>query len=75
MSLQVYRDSILEPIVKPWLQQAKIGKIDDFMLEEDGDSGHGIGKHNIVTRWKKEYGLKYYFNSPSSPDLAPIENC
>lgn len=37
MSLQVYRDQILEPVVKPWLMEGH-----DFVLEEDGDSGHGL---------------------------------
>jgi len=76
MSHQVYIDSILEPIVKPWIQDVKRGRIDPFILEEDGDSGHGGGKiQNPVRRWKAENGLKHYFNVPSSPDLAPIENC
>lgn len=43
MSQQVYIDQILEPIVKPWLMAGH-----DFALEEDGDSGHGPSKHNIV---------------------------
>jgi hypothetical protein len=38
MSLEMYRDQILEPIVKPWLERG-----DDFVLEEDNDSGHGGG--------------------------------
>jgi hypothetical protein len=70
MSLQVYRDQILEPIVKPWLESGQ-----DFVLEEDGDSGHGTGKSNIVRTWKQKHGLKSYFNCSSSPDLSPIENC
>lgn len=44
------------------------------MLEEDNDSGHGLGKSNIVRTWKQKHGLQYYFNCHSSPDLAPIEN-
>jgi hypothetical protein len=51
MSHQVYRDQILEPIVKPWLERG-----DKFVLEEDNDSGHGGGdskKGNIVKTWKK----------------------
>jgi hypothetical protein len=51
MSLVVYRDQTLEPIVKPWLQRG-----DDFVLEEDNDSGHGGGpskRGNIVQTWKK----------------------
>lgn len=47
----------------------------DFVLEEDGDSGHGPGKSNIVRTWKQENNLEYYFNCHSSLDLSPIENC
>lgn len=39
MSHEVYINSILEPVVKPWLDRG-----DDFVLEEDEDSGHGTGK-------------------------------
>lgn len=70
MSQQVYIDQILEPIVKPWLMAGH-----DFALEEDGDSGHGPGKNNIVRTWKNKHGLNHYFNCPSSLDLSPIENC
>ncbi|USP80407.1 hypothetical protein yc1106_07681 [Curvularia clavata] len=73
MSHQVYRDQILEPIVKPWLQQNP-----NFVLEEDNDSGHGgrrSTRGNIVQIWKRENGLESYFNCPGLPDLAPIENC
>ena len=73
MSLQVYRDVILDGPVAQWLARG-----DEFVLEEDGDSGHGGGnstKRNIVKAWKKEHGLKHYFNTPGSPDLSPIENC
>jgi hypothetical protein len=27
-----------------------------------------------VEKKKKEIGLKYYLNAPSSPDMAPVEN-
>lgn len=70
MSQQIYRDVILEPVVKPWLEAGQ-----SFILEEDGDSGHGLGKKNIVRTWKEQHKLRYYFNCASSPDLAPIENC
>ena len=71
MSLQVYIDQILEPVVKPWLLEKQ-----DFVLEEDGDSGHGKAKNrSIVRRWKEESNLEYFFNCTSSPDLSPIENC
>ena len=39
MTHQVYIDSILEPVVKPWPDRD-----DDFVLEEDGDSGHSTGR-------------------------------
>lgn len=48
MSQQAYIDQILEPIVKPWIDKQ------DFVIEEDGDSGHGPGKSNIVRTWKQE---------------------
>ncbi|KAI8626066.1 hypothetical protein F5Y19DRAFT_466647 [Xylariaceae sp. FL1651] len=48
---------------------------DDFILEEDGASGHGGNSdHNIVKQWKQNHGLNYFFNCPGAPDLAPIEN-
>ena len=44
MSLQVYINQILELVVKPWLLEKQ-----DFVLEEDGDRGHGKAKNcNIV---------------------------
>ncbi len=70
MSQKVYKEQILEPIVKPWLDAGQ-----SFVLEEDGDSGHGPNKFNLVRTWKQEHKLKQYFNCASSPDLAPIENC
>ena len=74
MSLQVYRDKILEKVVGPWLDRG-----DKFVLEEDGDSGHGGGNSkggrlNIVKEWKQAHGLKHFFNTPGSPDLSLIEN-
>ena len=52
MNHETYRDQILEPIVKPWLAT-------DFVLEEDGDSGHGYGSgNNIVKDWKVTHGLE-----------------
>lgn len=77
MSLQVYRDCILEPVVKPWLLQMCKGLINPWVLEEDGDSGHGGKgkKGNIVKTWKQDNNLPCIYNCPGSPDLAPIENC
>ena len=69
MSLQVYRDQILEPVVKPWLMEGH-----DFVLEEDGDSGHGKAKtRSIVRIWKEENKMEYFFNCTSSQDPSPIE--
>ncbi|KAK6363297.1 hypothetical protein TWF730_011363 [Orbilia blumenaviensis] len=69
MSQAVYIDAILEPIVKPWLEAGQ-----DFVLEEDNDSGHGTGKDSTARRWKNNNGLVSYFNCSQSPDLSPIEN-
>jgi len=64
---------ILEPVVKPWLERG-----DDFVLEEDQDSGHGMkGKKpqkNLIQEWKREHHLEYYFNGSHCPDLVPIED-
>lgn len=70
MTHKVYTESILEPVVKPWLEEGQ-----EFVLEEDGDSGHGTGQANPVRTWKQQHGLKSYFNCAMSPDLAPIEDC
>ena len=50
MSQQVYIDQILEPIVKPWIQAHQ-----DFVLEEDGDSGHGPGKSDTALMERKKW--------------------
>ena len=42
---RIYIDSILEPVVKPWLNRG-----DDVVLEEDGDPEHGTGKHAISSK-------------------------
>lgn len=76
MSLKTYRDQILEPVVKGWTDDVKLGRCKPFILEEDGDSGHGsYTTNNIVNKWKRENHLNYYFNVAGSPDLAYIENC
>ncbi|KAK4232654.1 hypothetical protein C8A03DRAFT_48484 [Achaetomium macrosporum] len=68
MTLQCYRDSILEPVVGEWLRQGQF-----FVLEEDNDSGHGTSKKNIVRDWKERNGLESFFNCTQSPDFSPIE--
>ena len=68
MSLQVYRDVVLEPVVGQWLRDGH-----SFVLEEDNDSSHGTSKSNIVRTWKKQHGLDSFFNCSTSPDMPPIE--
>ena len=77
MNMKTYHDSILVPVVKPWLDEVAAGKKDPFILEEDNDSGHGSdsGKNNIVHRFKRDNNLDHYFNIPGSPDLSVSENC
>ena len=67
---QVYINSILEPVVKAWIMAGE-----DFVLQEDGDSGHGPGKKKPVRTWKEQNGLESYFNCAQSPDLSVVENC
>lgn len=57
MSQRVYIDQILGPIVKPWLKAGQ-----DFVLEEDNDSGHGTGKRkgNTIRAWMQEHGLESF---------------
>lgn len=51
MTHRCYRNDILEPVVKPWILDVKRGRIDPFILEEDGDLGHRGGTAiNIVRR-------------------------
>jgi hypothetical protein len=57
MSFKVYKDHILEPIIKPWLDSGA-----DFVLEEDRDFGLGTGKGNIVRTLKATHRLESYFN-------------
>lgn len=68
MSLQVYRDQILDPIVGAWLRNGE-----SFVFEEDNDSGHGTSKSNIVRTWKQSHNLTSFFNCSNSPDIVPIE--
>lgn len=69
MTQQVYRNVILEGYVKKLLWEDRY-----FILEEDGDSGHGPSKSNPVREWKGKNGLRFFFNCPRSPDLSLIEN-
>ena len=70
MNQKEYIDNILEPVVLSWLEQGQ-----DFIMEEDSDSGHGPAENNNrVRRWKDEKHLNHYINAPKSPDLTVIEN-
>ncbi|KAF1815643.1 hypothetical protein P152DRAFT_496270 [Eremomyces bilateralis CBS 781.70] len=73
MAQQTYIDSILDPIVNPWIQNGH-----DFVLEEEQDSGHGPprARGNIVKEWKShsDHRLEHYFNCAGSPDLTIVED-
>ena len=71
MTAKYYTDEILNGIVKPWLERG-----DNFVLEEDHDSSHGIAKggKGLPQEWKRLNRLNHYFNCTGSLDLAPIEN-
>lgn len=77
MTKDVYLNQILNGPVKEWLDRG-----DEFVLEEDRDTGHGTSKKKAkksgkfdcpVRQWKVDHKLRYYFNCSGSPDLAPIE--
>jgi hypothetical protein len=68
MTQAYYKSVILGEIVQSWLDRG-----DEFVLEEDGDSGHGPRSAQLKT-FKEKMGLRYYINCAGSPDLAPIEN-
>ena len=74
LSHKMYIEQILEVEVIKWINRG-----DDFVLEEDGASGHGGGpkarKNNPVAVWKKKHHVSSYFNCHDSPDLAIIKTC
>ena len=69
LTQEVYLNKILKGPILHWIQRG-----DNFILEEDQDTGHGPGADNPVRKWKEEQGLRYFFNASGSPDLSPIEN-
>ncbi len=70
INYKTYKDQILEPIVLPQLKRG-----DNFVLKEDGDSGHGYDTaSNLVKRWKETKGLKSYKNYAGSPNFSTIKN-
>lgn len=61
---------ILEEHVVPWVKRG-----DNFVLEEDRDSAHGIGKgKNKVQKFKEDNHIECYFNRSSAPELSIAEN-
>jgi hypothetical protein len=68
-TFQHYINDVLSGPVREWIDCGE-----DFVLEEDKDSGHGTGARGPVQSYKQQIGLKCFFNAPGSPDLAPIEN-
>lgn len=65
----VYISKVLEGPVRRWKDRG-----DEFVLKEDRDSGHGIVYNSKPAVWKRKNNITTFFNAPSSPDLAPIEN-
>lgn len=49
--------------------------MEPFIIAEDKDAAHGMGRDSYVRKWKDEKGLSYYFNERGSPDLALKDNC
>jgi len=66
---KAYIEQILDVEVIKWVNRG-----DQFVLEEDGASGHGGGprarKNNPVAEWKKRHNVDTYFNCHDSPDLT-----
>jgi 2-hydroxy-3-keto-5-methylthiopentenyl-1-phosphate phosphatase len=69
MTQQDYINQIPIPEVMLWQERGE-----DYVLEQDGDSGHGPSKDNIVRQFKEQYSIEHFFNCRGSPDLSPIEN-
>ena len=88
MAMQDYRDKILEPVIKPWLDPNMTTTTTNpdgttvvlgpqpFVLEEDVEAfAHGgASKVNMVQQWKEAHGLRCYFNCLDSPDLSPLDS-
>ena len=70
MTPNVYVQDILEPVVKSWVECS-----DHFILEEERDWAHGLGRKSAAKQWKESREVEYYFSCRASPDLSPVENC
>ena len=52
MTQKDYIQQILEPIVLPWIERG-----DQFVLEEDGDSGHGPSQAFQAKRYRTSHSM------------------
>jgi hypothetical protein len=78
MSAKCYVDRILEPVVRPWVEEVKLGRLAPFNLVEDPNGANGVGVNSEARRWKRQNSrghIDYHFNERASPDLAPAEEC
>ena len=54
MTQEVYVAHILEPIVSKWCKN----KEEEWVLEEDNDSGYRVKDNgNVVEQWKANHGM------------------
>jgi hypothetical protein len=74
LSMNVYRDKVLDKVVKRWLMSGS-AEGGGFTLEEDADAfAHGgASKSNVVQEWKEANGLRSHFGCPESPDLGLLD--
>lgn len=78
MSARSYVDHVLEPVIKPWVEDVKLGRLAPFTLVEDPNGANGVGVNSEARRWKREHSrgyIDYHFNEQASPDLTPVEKC
>ena len=78
MSARCYVDRILEPVISPWVEEVKLGRLAPFTLVEDPNGSNGVGVNSEARRWKRKNSrghIDYHFNERASPDLAPTEQC
>ena len=63
---------ILNIMIKPLLEADE-----QFILKEDRDEAHGTNApvNEMIRKWKRDNGLKTYFNAVNSSDLSVIETC
>lgn len=77
MSARCYVNLILEPVIKPWVEEVKLGRLAPSTLVEDPNGAKDVGVNSEARRWKRQHSaghIDYHFNERASPDLAPFEN-